>query len=110
MNFGLATLLPALAVATALPAGPASARLVGGWGTTPATGEVMAAARWAAPRLPRPRSALRRVEAAEQQVVAGMNYRMTLVLADGRRFRVVVWQRVDGSYQLSEATALRRSR
>lgn len=40
---------------------------------------------------------------AEQQVVAGMNYRLLVKLRDGSRWRVVVWQRLDGGYEVTEA-------
>jgi hypothetical protein len=32
---------------------------------------------------------------AERQVVAGMNYRLVLVMANGEKWRVIVWQRAD---------------
>ena len=40
---------------------------------------------------------------AERQVVAGTNYRLLVKLRDGSRWRVIVWQRLDGTYEVTEA-------
>ncbi len=44
-----------------------------------------------------------KVLAAERQVVAGTNYQLRLKLRDGSRWRVVVWQRLDGGREVTEA-------
>ncbi len=44
--------------------------------------------------------------AAQRQVVAGTNYRLTLQLRDGSRWQAVVWHRLDRQYQVTEATRL----
>lgn len=44
--------------------------------------------------------------AAESQVVAGTNYRLTLKLRDGSRWQAVVWHRLDGHYEVTATTRL----
>jgi hypothetical protein len=46
------------------------------------------------------------VESAEQQVVAGMNYRITLSLSDGRKFNVVVYRPLRGDMQLTSSESV----
>ena len=53
-------------------------------------------------QLPAPHAALTQVETAVRQVVAGMNYRLTLRLTDGQRWTALVWRKLDGTYQLSQ--------
>lgn len=93
-----------LALGLAL-ASPLSAQgMPGGWSEVPKTElakEVGAAARFAVARLPRPHGRLKTIVGAERQVVAGMNYRMLLVLSDGKRWRVQVWKKLDGTMQLT---------
>ncbi len=102
-------LLTALAMALAAPAlhaAPPAAGppLAGGWSEVPRArlqAEVGAIARFAVTKLPRPHGALKTIVGAERQVVAGMNYRMILVLTDGSRWRVQVWKKLDGTMELS---------
>lgn len=47
-----------------------------------------------------------RVLSAQRQVVAGTNYRLVLQLRDGSRWQAVVWHRLDGSLEVTEATRL----
>lgn len=78
--------------------------LVGGWSEVPAArlqAEVGAVARFAVSKLPRPHGKLKRIVGAERQVVAGMNYRMILILSDNSRWRVQVWKKLDGTMELS---------
>lgn len=86
-------------------AAPLSAQGVpGGWSEVPQAAmsdEVKAAARFAVARLPKPHGKLKAIVGAEQQVVAGTNYRMLLVLSDGKRWRVQVWKKLDGTMQLT---------
>ena len=96
---------PVSAPAPAAPvAEPARAPLVGGFAPisprAPELGPVVKAA--IAHITPQPR-ARGRVLVAERQVVAGTNYRLLLKLRDGSRWRVVVWQKLDGSRQVTEA-------
>ena len=44
---------------------------------------------------------LQSVNAAEQQVVAGTNYKIKLTTSDGRKANAVVWRKLDGSYELT---------
>jgi predicted neuraminidase len=43
---------------------------------------------------------LQSVNAAEQQVVAGINYKLRLTTSDGRKADAVVWRKLDGSHEL----------
>lgn len=54
-------------------------------------------------RLTPTRNARARIVTAEQQVVAGTNYRLLVKLRDGSRWRVVVWRRLDGAYEVTES-------
>jgi len=99
---------PAPAPAAVVPAPaaePVRAPLVGGFAPmsprAPELGPVVQAA--ITHITPQPR-AKGRVLVAERQVVAGMNYRLLLKLRDGSRWRVVVWQKLDGTRQVTEAT------
>ena len=44
---------------------------------------------------------LQKINAVEQQVVAGMNYKLKLTTSDGRKADAVVWRRLDGSHELT---------
>lgn len=94
-----------LAPAPVLADAPAP-RIVGGWSEIPAA-ELQAAAgpaaRFAVSRLSRPHAPLKRIVGAERQVVAGTNYRMLVVLKDGKRWRLVVWSKLDGTMELTSA-------
>ena len=99
---------PAPAPAAVVPAPaaePVRAPLVGGFAPmsprAPELGPVVQAA--ITHITPQPR-AKGRVLVAERQVVAGMNYRLLLKLRDGSRWRVVVWQKLDGTREVTEAT------
>lgn len=94
--------LLALALAAATPV--AAQGLAGGWSEVPKSelaSEVGAAARFAVARLPRPHGKLKTIIGAERQVVAGMNYRMLLELTGGKRWRVQVWKKLDGTMELT---------
>ena len=81
--------------------------MVGGWSSAEVTPEVRKAARYALRRLKRPGASLREVSHVEKQIVAGINYRITMKLSDGSRWRVVVWQRPDRSYRMTSAQRLK---
>jgi len=76
--------------------------LVGGW--HPADPDAATkAARFALPHLKEKRPRLRRILSAEQQVVAGLNIRLMLLLRNGHRWRVTVWRKLDGGMVVTEA-------
>ncbi|WP_295631069.1 cystatin domain-containing protein [Novosphingobium sp.] len=90
--------LPLAATATPDQPEPARPMIAGGWSPIPAPAadpEVRAAARAALTRLPH-HARLRRIESAERQVVAGMNYRLVLRLSNGQRWSATVWRKLDG--------------
>ena len=97
----LVTLTPIAAQAT--PPGPV---IAGGWAPAGVNDpQVRQAADFAASQLPGG-GAIRSVDSASQQVVAGMNYRMELTLADGSRWAVTVYRMLSGQMRLSESTRL----
>lgn len=101
----LFALLLALCAAPALANAPGP-QIVGGWNEVPRAAlqtDAGPAARFAVSQLPRPHAALKRIVSAQRQVVAGTNYRMLVVLKDGRRWRLVVWQKLDGTMALTSA-------
>lgn len=44
---------------------------------------------------------LQKINTVEQQVVAGMNYKLKLTTSDGRKADVIVWRKLDGSHELT---------
>jgi hypothetical protein len=102
----LATGLTPLAMPGAARAAEVPASLpviVGGWSPIRALAadpEVRAAARAALTHLPH-HARLRRIESAERQVVAGMNYRVVLRLTSGQRWSATVWRKLDGTMLVS---------
>lgn len=102
----LALALPAaLAACAPMPAERSPAPIVaGGWQAADPKGEgVQPAAAYAAEHLPQGTGQLAEVTSAETQVVAGTNLRMVLRMTDGARWRVTVWHRLDGSFELTDA-------
>ena len=88
---------------------PASPMIAGGWSPIPAPSadpEVRAAARAALTKLPH-HARLRRIESAERQVVAGMNYRLVLRLTNGQRWSATVWRKLDGGMEVSGVERVR---
>ncbi|WP_020393883.1 cystatin family protein [Thiolinea disciformis] len=90
----------ALEVST--PASPyaaiATRKVVGGLSTVKVDSEeVKAAAEFAAKRL---NTSVKSVVKAEQQVVAGMNYYLVLEMANGRKYDVQVYKKLDGKMAL----------
>ncbi|MBU6268668.1 MAG: hypothetical protein KGN34_14070 [Sphingomonadales bacterium] len=95
-----------LAVAPVAPV--AGVPIVGGWSVVAATDpEVRAAADAALVGLQRRHARVARIEAASRQVVAGMNYRLTLRLSDRSRWDVTVWQQLSGQWQVTAKQRLR---
>lgn len=82
------------------------APVVGGWSALdPAHADAQVAAAAAVARLPGG-GALAGIESAEQQVVAGMNYRLVILLADSRRWSVTIWRKLDGGWELTRSERL----
>lgn len=80
---------------------PRPAPITGGFSAVEVTPEVTKAAEFALGELKIPADQLDRIEHVEQQVVAGINYRFTLVLKDGHKWKVQVWAKLDRSYELT---------
>lgn len=75
--------------------------IVGGWSSASVdNADVKAAAAFATKQIAAPGVTLTKIESADTQVVAGINYRMSLKLSDGRNPTVVVWKKLDGSMEL----------
>jgi hypothetical protein len=70
--------------------------------------DVRAAAQFAVRSLEGSRGRLRSIEAAQQQVVAGVNHRLDLTTASGRRWRVTVYRPLRGRLQLTNRERLTR--
>lgn len=83
------------------PPPPRPAPIAGGWSRSTVDDQTRAVAAFAAGQIGAGDLTVRRIEAAETQVVAGLNHRLTLVLSDGSRHQVVVWQRLDGTFELT---------
>ena len=107
-NLAFAALALGLAACAPKAVGPDPAPIIaGGWqAVDPASAQIQAAAQFAAANLPQGRGVLAEVISASTQVVAGMNVRMVLRMADGTRWSATVWQRLDGTTALSEAKPL----
>jgi hypothetical protein len=99
------TLAAALAACAPKASGPPPAPLViGGWQPADPSGDgVQAAASYAAAHLPQQHGTLVEVVSVQTQVVAGTNLRMALRMADGTRWSVTVWHKLDGSFELTDA-------
>jgi hypothetical protein len=67
---------------------------------------VQAAARFGVAQLHRPRARLASVDAAQQQVVAGMNYRIDVTLTDRSRWRLSIYRPLRGPMQARPAERL----
>lgn len=97
MKAGLAALLAGLLIAPSAVAQP----LAGGWSAGQTDNpEVREAARFAAGQLGH-HARLAHIDAVSQQVVAGMNYRLTLRRTNRQRWKVTVWRQLDGTMKLS---------
>ncbi len=80
--------------------------IAGGWHqVAPDAPEVQVDAQFATAQLSPP-APLAQVEKARQQVVAGTNVTLVLRLADGRRWQVVVWRKLDGTREMTSAAPL----
>jgi hypothetical protein len=84
----------------------AHAQVVGGWSAASVKdAEVVAAAHFAIEEHGKSEPVtLKKLVRARQQVVAGMNYRITMLVKRGKRTRkvtAVVWKKTDNTYQLT---------
>lgn len=83
----------------ACPTDPAVSPVVGGYMTRAVTdADVVSAAKFAASKLGT--ATVKTILKAESQVVAGTNYRLSLLLSDGKAYPVTVFRGLDGSMQL----------
>jgi predicted neuraminidase len=67
--------------------------------------EVLKAAQFAV-KAHDPKLTLKSVHAAEQQIVAGTNYKLSLTTSEGGKVDAVVWRKLDGSYELTSWQAV----
>jgi Cystatin domain len=80
--------------------------ITGGWSEASASPHLRAAADFAVAQLGRKGARLRSIDRAQTQVVAGTNVQMDLSLEDGSRWAVTVWQKLDGTMELTSASPL----
>jgi hypothetical protein len=83
---------------------------VGGWSAVAAPDDdtgVRAAAAAMVKRLPVEHATLKRIDSAQRQIVAGINYRLFLVLTDGSKWDAQVWHKLDGSFVVSDPAQVR---
>jgi hypothetical protein len=67
---------------------------------------VRAAAQFGVAQLRRPRARLASIDAAQRQVVAGMNYRIDVTLTDRSRWRLAIYQPLRGPLQARPAVPI----
>jgi hypothetical protein len=80
--------------------------IAGGYNTAEITDDIKAIATYAVSQLGLTGATLASVDKAEQQVVAGMNFRLDLTLSDGSRWHVVVFRSLDQQLSLTSKEAL----
>lgn len=85
---------------------PAAPAIAGGWSASASTAEARAAAQFAVTAMNRPGVTLTSLDAVQQQVVAGLNYRLDLTLSDGSKVRATVWKKLDGTFELTSVEPL----
>lgn len=85
---------------------PAAPPVAGGWSAGEASAEARAAAQFAVTSMNRAGVTLSSLDAVQQQVVAGLNYRLDLTLSDGSRVRATVWKKLDGTFELTNVTPI----
>lgn len=106
MRYPVSFLVLAALAAPALSSPPVAKMappMVGGYSDAPADASARKAAQFALPRLKRGKARIRSLDRVERQVVAGTNFRIEMTLTDGSHWKVVVWQRLDGRYQLTSS-------
>ncbi len=99
-----------LATTVALAQLPDHRVIAGGWEKSVVDAEARQAAALAitAIRIKQPKAKLARITAVETQVVAGLNYRLHLTLADKSRWEAVVWKKLDREMEVVALTPIRR--
>jgi len=106
----LAGALLALGLTACAPHSPTETRIepmiAGGWQSRSLDAESQAATDFALRALNRPGASLKSVDAVEVQVVAGLNYKLTLSLRDGSRWLVVVYRDLQSNFNLTSASQL----
>lgn len=80
--------------------------MAGGWSPSAIDEDARTAAVFAVTALSRPGAALKSLDAAQTQVVAGLNYQLDLTLTDGSRWRVVVYRNLQAAFSLTSSTQL----
>lgn len=103
------SLLLGLALFVAAPLSPSRAQTPGGFSAVAKTDANTVAAAKAAVASREGKVQLTSVESAERQVVAGMNYRLTLKVTENgkaRRAESVVWHKLDGKFETTSWTWL----
>ena len=96
------------AAPTDAPSPPPAPMIVGGWSAMPtAAPELRPVLRAGAARIGKRHGALRRVVSAGRQVVAGVNYRGTVMMGGRSRWRVTAWKQLDGKLTVTEVERLR---
>lgn len=85
---------------------PARPVITGGWSAGTPSAEARAAAQFAVTAMNRPGITLTSLDAVQQQVVAGINYRLDLTLSDGSKVRATVWKKLDGTFELTNVAPL----
>lgn len=80
--------------------------ITGGWSAGAVSAEARAAAQFAVTAMNRPGVTLSSLDAVQQQVVAGINYRLDLTLSDSSRVRATVWKKLDGTFELTNVSPI----
>lgn len=80
--------------------------ITGGWSAGTVSDSARAAAQYAVTAMNQPGVTLRSLDAVQQQVVAGINYRLDLTLSDGSRVRATVWKKLDGTFELTNVSPI----
>ena len=90
------------------PLNPNTPVLAGGYSSV-ATNDpnVKSAADFAAKSLTNGQAGVKNISSAEQQVVAGMNYRMNIELTNGSKYNVTVYKDLQGGMSLTQSTPLK---
>ena len=87
-----------------------SAPIAGGWSAAAVDAvDVKPAAGFALTCMSALGRALSRIDAASNQVVAGLNYQLDLTFSDGSRWRAVVYRNLNCELSLIMATPIRMS-
>jgi hypothetical protein len=98
----------AMRLTEAVPAAAGPPR-TGGWSLAAVDDNVRAVAAFAVPSLGRPDAALKSIDVARRQVVAGMNYSLDLVLTDGSVWRAQIFRGLDGKMKFIQARELSKT-